>query len=53
MHPAAQFARRALALSAGASGYLTKDSAPEELLAAIGCAAGAPVGKDAGDVLLR
>ncbi len=33
MHPAAQFARRAL--SAGAAGYLTKDSAPEELVAAI------------------
>ena len=33
MHPAAQFARRAL--SAGAAGYLTKDSAPEELVTAI------------------
>jgi two-component system invasion response regulator UvrY len=33
MHPAAQFARRALA--AGASGYLTKDSAPTELVTAI------------------
>jgi len=33
MHPAAQFARRAL--KAGAAGYLTKDSAPEELVAAI------------------
>ena len=33
MHPAAQFARRALA--AGASGYLTKDSAPTELVSAI------------------
>jgi len=33
MHPAAQFARRALA--AGASGYLTKDSAPTELVHAI------------------
>jgi two-component system invasion response regulator UvrY len=33
MHPAAQFARRALA--AGASGYLTKDSAPTELVNAI------------------
>lgn len=33
MHPAAQFARRALA--AGAAGYLTKDSPPEEFIAAI------------------
>jgi len=33
MHPAAQFARRAL--SAGAAGYLTKDSQPEEFVAAI------------------
>jgi DNA-binding NarL/FixJ family response regulator len=33
MHPAAQFSRRALA--AGASGYLTKDSAPTELVSAI------------------
>jgi two-component system invasion response regulator UvrY len=33
MHPAAQFARRAL--SAGAAGYLTKDSPPEEFVAAI------------------
>jgi two-component system, NarL family, invasion response regulator UvrY len=33
MHPAAQFARRVLA--AGASGYLTKDSAATELLTAI------------------
>ncbi len=33
MHPAAQFAKRAL--KAGAVGYLTKDSAPEELIAAI------------------
>ena len=33
MHPAAQFARRAL--KAGAAGYLTKDSAPEELVLAI------------------
>jgi two-component system, NarL family, invasion response regulator UvrY len=33
MHPAVQFARRALA--AGASGYLTKDSAPTELVRAI------------------
>jgi two-component system, NarL family, invasion response regulator UvrY len=33
MHPPAQFARRAMA--AGASGYLTKDSAPTELVTAI------------------
>jgi DNA-binding NarL/FixJ family response regulator len=33
MHPAAQFARRAL--NAGAAGYLTKDSAPEALVAAV------------------
>jgi two-component system invasion response regulator UvrY len=33
MHPAAQFERRALA--AGAAGYLTKDSAPTELVKAI------------------
>ena len=33
MHPAAQFARRVL--SAGASGYLTKDSAATELVTAI------------------
>ena len=53
MHPAAQFARRAL--SAGAAGYLTKDSPPEELLAAIEDARRGRryVGKDAGDVLLR
>ena len=33
MHPAAQFARRALA--AGALGYLTKESAPTELVSAV------------------
>lgn len=33
MHPASQFARRAL--GAGAIGYLTKDSAPEEFVTAI------------------
>ena len=33
MHPSAQFARRAL--TAGAAGYLTKDSPPEALVAAI------------------
>jgi two-component system invasion response regulator UvrY len=53
MHPAAQFARRAL--SAGAAGYLTKDSPPEELIAAIEDARRGRryVGRDAGDVLLR
>jgi two-component system invasion response regulator UvrY len=34
MHPADQFARRAM--SAGASGYLTKDSPPTELVKAVG-----------------
>ena len=34
MHPADQFARRAI--NAGASGYLTKDSAPTELVKAVG-----------------
>ena len=33
MHPAVQFARRAL--SAGAIGYLTKDSAPEDFVTAV------------------
>lgn len=33
VHPAEQFARRAI--RAGAAGYLTKDSAPEEFVAAI------------------
>lgn len=33
MHPAAQFARRAI--SAGAVGYLTKDSSPDEFIAAV------------------
>ena len=33
MHPAAQFARRVI--NAGAAGYLTKDSAPAELIKAI------------------
>jgi two-component system invasion response regulator UvrY len=33
IHPASQFARRAL--RAGASGYLTKDSAPSELVGAV------------------
>jgi two-component system invasion response regulator UvrY len=34
MHPPDQFARRAM--NAGASGYLTKDSAPNELVKAVG-----------------
>jgi two-component system invasion response regulator UvrY len=34
MHPADQFARRAM--TAGASGYLTKDSTPTELVKAVG-----------------
>jgi two-component system, NarL family, invasion response regulator UvrY len=34
MHPPDQFARRAI--NAGASGYLTKDSAPAELVKAVG-----------------
>lgn len=51
MHPAAQFARRAL--KAGAAGYLTKDSPPEELIAAIEEARRGRryVSRDAGDVL--
>ena len=53
MHPAAQFARRAL--SAGALGYLTKDSAPEEFVTAIEHArlGRRYVGPDASEVLLR
>jgi DNA-binding NarL/FixJ family response regulator len=53
MHPAAQFARRAL--SAGAAGYLTKDSQPEEFIAAIEDARRGRryVGRDPGDALLR
>ena len=53
MHPAAQFARRAL--KAGAAGYLTKDSAPEELISAIEDARRGRryVGRDAGDVQTR
>jgi two-component system invasion response regulator UvrY len=53
MHPAAQFARRAL--SAGALGYLTKDSAPEDFVSAIEHARGGRryVGSDASDTLLR
>lgn len=53
MHPAAQFARRAL--SAGAAGYLTKDSPPEEFIAAIEDARRGRryVGSDVGDGLSR
>ena len=53
MHPAAQFARRAL--SAGAIGYLTKDSAPEDFVTAIEHARRGRryVGPDATEGLLR
>ena len=53
MHPAAQFARRAL--SAGAIGYLTKDSAPEDFVAAIEHARCGQrfVGPDATEDLMR
>ena len=53
MHPAAQFARRAL--SAGAAGYLTKDSDPGEFINAIEDARRGRkyVGRDSGDELLR
>lgn len=53
MHPAAQFARRAL--GAGAVGYLTKDSPPEEFVAAIEDARRGRryVGRDVGDRLLH
>jgi DNA-binding NarL/FixJ family response regulator len=53
MHPPAQFARRAL--SAGALGYLTKDSAPEEFVTAIEHARRGRryVGADASEILLR
>jgi two-component system, NarL family, invasion response regulator UvrY len=53
MHPVAQFARRAL--SAGAAGYLTKDSPPEELIVAIEEARRGRryVGRDAGDALMH
>jgi DNA-binding NarL/FixJ family response regulator len=51
MHPASQFARRALA--AGAAGYLTKDSPPEEFIAAIEEARRGRryVGRDNGEIL--
>jgi len=53
MHPAAQFARRAL--SAGAAGYLTKDSGPEEVVVAIEELRRGRryVGRDPDNVLLR
>ena len=53
MHPAAQFARRAL--SAGAAGYLTKDSEPDEFVAAIEDALRGRryVGRDSGELLHR
>ena len=53
MHPAAQFARRAL--SAGALGYLTKDSPPEEFVTAIEQTRRGRryVGPDAGELLRR
>ena len=53
MHPAAQFARRAL--SAGALGYLTKDSPPEEFVAAIEQTRRGRryVSRDTNDMLLR
>jgi DNA-binding NarL/FixJ family response regulator len=53
MHPASQFARRAL--TAGAAGYLTKDSPPEAFVAAIDEARRGRryVGPDSGEVLLH
>ncbi len=53
MHPASQFARRAL--SAGAIGYLTKDSAFEEFIAAIEQARRGRryVSRDTADILVR
>ena len=53
MHPAAQFARRAL--SAGALGYLTKDSPPEEFITAIEHTRRGRryVGRDASELLQR
>jgi DNA-binding NarL/FixJ family response regulator len=53
MHPASQFARRAL--TAGAAGYLTKDSPPEAFVAAIDEARRGRryVGPDSGEVLAR
>ena len=53
MHPASQFARRAL--SAGAIGYLTKDSELEEFVTAIEEARRGRryIGRDTADVLVR
>jgi DNA-binding NarL/FixJ family response regulator len=53
MHPASQFARRAL--NAGAAGYLSKDSAPEEFVTAIEEARRGRryIGRGAGDELVR
>lgn len=53
MHPPSQFARRAL--SAGAIGYLTKDSQLEEFVAAIDHARRGRryIGRDTANVLLR
>jgi two-component system, NarL family, invasion response regulator UvrY len=53
MHPASQFARRAL--SAGALGYLTKDSAPEDFVTAIDHARSGRrfVGPETSETLLR
>jgi two-component system invasion response regulator UvrY len=53
MHAAEQFARRAL--NAGAAGYLTKDSQPEEFVTAIEEARRGRryVGRDAGEVLVK
>jgi DNA-binding NarL/FixJ family response regulator len=53
MHPAAQFARRAL--GAGAMGYLTKDSSPEDFVDAIEHARRGRrfIGRDASELLPR
>jgi two-component system, NarL family, invasion response regulator UvrY len=53
MHPASQFARRAI--SAGAIGYLTKDSDLEEFVAAIDAARHGHkyISKDAADIIVR
>jgi DNA-binding NarL/FixJ family response regulator len=53
MHPAAQFARRAL--GAGAMGYVTKDSSPEDFVDAIEHARRGQqfVGRDASELLRR
>jgi two-component system invasion response regulator UvrY len=53
MHPAAQFARRAI--SAGAIGYLTKDSDLEEFVAAIDAARNGQryISRDAAEALVK